>query len=313
MAKTAAATNATAMLTTTAMIATEHDGSANGGQTFPNGNRGHLGCAMVNRRAIVIGVDGLRWDRVNERNAPRLTKLAGSGLFAPSLLDVSSGTRTDSGPGWSTIATGVWPDKHGVLDNDFVGARYGQYPDFLTRLARADPARRTFAAVDWPPLAQQGTFGPEIGDLVVGDGEKRGYPPEDERMTAAAIAGLRHSDAMFVYLGCVDIAGHRTGALSTEYSQAIERVDRMVGQLLDAIDTEPGHWLTIVTTDHGHRDEGNHGGYSDHERATFILAAGSDVPAGRRDDALLVDLAPTVLDHFGVPVPAELDGRSLLG
>jgi predicted AlkP superfamily pyrophosphatase or phosphodiesterase len=38
-----------------------------------------------------------------------------------------------------------------------------------------------------------------------------------------------------VYLGCVDIVGHMTGPLSTEYGPAIERVDAMVGELLDAI------------------------------------------------------------------------------
>lgn len=270
---------------------------------------------MVNRKALIIGIDGLRWDRVHPGNAPRLTALARSGVFAPSLLDVSSGTRTDSGPGWSTIATGVWPDKHGVLDNSFSHHRYGRYPDFLTRLARA--GHTTFAAVDWPPLHERGTFGAEIGTIVVGDGEEHGYLVEDERMTAAAVEGLHGSDATFVYLGCVDIAGHMTGALSTEYSVAIERVDAMVGRLLDAVASRrtfaPERWLTMVTTDHGHRDEGDHGGYSDAERATFILATMHGLPAGRRDGTALVDLAPTVLHHFELPVPSELDGRSLLG
>jgi predicted AlkP superfamily pyrophosphatase or phosphodiesterase len=269
---------------------------------------------MVNLKALVIGIDGLRWDRVNRGNAPRLTALADNGVFAPSLLDVTSGTRTDSGPGWSTIATGVWPDKHGVLDNSFATKRYELYPDFLTRLARE--GRTTFAAVDWPPLAQVGTFGPEIGTLVAGDGEEHGYLVEDERMTAAAVEGLQGSDATFVYLGCVDIAGHMTGPLSTEYSLAIEWVDAMVGELLDAIARRhifvAEKWLTIVTTDHGHRDEGDHGGYSDAERATFILAATPGLPSGRRDGTGLVDLAPTVLHHFGIPVPAELDGQSFL-
>jgi len=269
---------------------------------------------MVNLKALVIGIDGLRWDRVNSSNAPRLTRLADAGVFAPSLLEVTSGTRTDSGPGWSTIATGVWPDKHGVLDNSFAITRYELYPDFLTRLARQ--GRTTFAAVDWRPLAQEGTFGPEIGTVVVGDGEEHGYLVEDERMTAAAIEGLQGSDATFVYLGCVDFAGHAAGPLSTEYSLAIEWVDAMVGELLDAIARRrtfvAEKWLTIVTTDHGHRDKGDHGGYSDDERATFILAATPDLPSGRRDDTGLVDLAPTVLHHFDVPVPAELDGRSLL-
>jgi len=112
---------------------------------------------MVNLKALVIGIDGLRWDRVNSSNAPRLTRLADAGVFAPSLLDVTSGTRTDSGPGWSTIATGVWPDKHGVLDNSFAITRYELYPDFLTRLARQ--GRTTFAAVDWRPLARRGRSG----------------------------------------------------------------------------------------------------------------------------------------------------------
>jgi predicted AlkP superfamily pyrophosphatase or phosphodiesterase len=270
---------------------------------------------MADKKALVIGVDGLRWDRVDKDNAPRLRTLQTKGLFAPSLLNVDSGTRTDSGPGWSTIATGVWPDKHGVLDNSFATARYGQYPDFLTRLKRADPARTTLAAVDWPPLAEMGTFGKQIDTVVVGDGETHGYRVEDERMTAAAIEGLRRSDASFVYLGCVDIAGHRTGALSTEYSQAIAAADRLIGELLDAIESRrtylPEEWLIVVTTDHGHRDEGDHGGYTEAERATFILATGPGNAPGRRDDTTLVDLAATVLHHFGVPIPSELDGTPL--
>ena len=44
----------------------------------------------------------------------------------------------------------------------------------------------------------------------------------------------------------------------------------------------------------------------------FILAVTPDLPSGRRDGTGLVDLAPTVLHHFGVPVPVELEGQSLL-
>jgi predicted AlkP superfamily pyrophosphatase or phosphodiesterase len=270
--------------------------------------------ALIMPKALVIGIDGLRWDRVAVADAPRLRALAGQGLFAPSLLKIDSGTRTDSGPGWSTIATGAWPDKHGVLDNSFTGSRYGQFPDFLTRVKRVDPRRRTFAAVDWPPLAQQGTFGAEIDRVVVGDGEELGYPGEDERMARSTLDALAEVDAAFVYLGQVDIAGHRTGALSTGYLKAISTVDGWVGELVDALAGRPyrdEHWLTIVTTDHGHRDEGDHGGYTDAERGTFILAVGPRFTPGRRDDTTLVDLAPTVLAHFGVPVPAELDGRPL--
>ena len=42
------------------------------------------------------------------------------------------------------------------------------------------------------------------------------------------------------------------------------------------------------------------------------IRATPGLPSGRRDGTGLVDLAPTVLHHFGVPVPLELDGQSLL-
>jgi hypothetical protein len=39
------------------------------------------------------------------------------------------------------------PEKHGVRDNTFAGARYARYPDFLTQLARA--WRTTLSALSW--------------------------------------------------------------------------------------------------------------------------------------------------------------------
>lgn len=66
-----------------------------------------------------------------------------------------------------------------------------------------------------------------------------------------------------------------------------------------------------MTTDHGHRDEGGHGGDSWEERQAFVVAAGGDVRM--RPGITNVDIAPTVLTHLGVPVdPAwQLDGTPL--
>ncbi len=270
---------------------------------------------MREAKLLVIGIDGLRWDRVERSVAPRLTALSDRGVFAPSLLPHEYGAETVSGPGWSTIATGVWPAKHGVRDNEFEGKRYDRYPDFLTRIARA--GRSTMAVLDWPPLAQEGVFSTEVGHLVTGDGEAHGYLVEDRRLTGEAVRLLRHGqpDAAFVYLGSVDMVGHGWGAMSVEYVEMIRTVDGLVGQLLDAIEHRPSrgseHWLIMVTTDHGHLDEGGHGGFGDDERGTFVLYGGDHVEPGERDDARIVDIAATALAHFGLSIPAELDGRPL--
>ena len=266
-------------------------------------------------RLLVVGIDGLRWDRVESVGAPRLTSLREHGVIAPSLIPLEYGAETVSGPGWSTIATGVWPAKHGVRDNEFVGKRFDRFPDFLTRIARAGLA--TMAAVNWPPLVEEGVFSAELNRIIVGDGEAHGYLVEDSRITAEAVQILRHEqpDAAFVYLGSVDAVGHGWGAASPEYLEIILQVDAFLGQLLDAIEARPSraseHWLIIVTTDHGHLDEGGHGEFSDDERRSFVLTCGHGIEPGERSDARIVDIAATALAHFGLAVPDELDGSPL--
>jgi hypothetical protein len=70
--------------------------------------------------------------------------------------------------------------------------------------------------------------------------------------------------------------------------------------------------LILVSTDHGHRDEGGHGGDSPEERTVFFLASGPSVTKGTPPrDVNIVDVAVTALAHLGIAIdPAwHLDGR----
>ena len=50
------------------------------------------------------------------------------------------------------------------------------------------------------------------------------------------------------------------------------------------------------------------------EMFTVLLIAGPGVPHERRSSPVRsVDLGPTILELLGRPVPADIDGRSLLG
>ncbi len=288
-------------------------------------------------RVLVVGMDGLRYDRLTREpsTAPVLHSLMATGAHGTSLLPYgepdgraehgpSAGMAyTDSGPGWSSILTGVWPDRHGVTGNDFKGADYARYPDFLTRAATARPGLRTAAAVSWPALVRRGTLGRAIGRRRRYNGESRGYDTADRRVARTALRWLtRHDpDVMFVYFGATDEAGHATGPLSPAYDQALLAQDAHLGRLLEAIDarrSDPAHadehWTVLVTTDHGHLDTGGHGGDTHAEREVFVILAEPGMPGGTRlDTPRLVDIAPTVLDRLGIPVdPAwGLQGRVL--
>ncbi|MGW7452639.1 alkaline phosphatase family protein [Streptomyces sp. NPDC054787] len=272
-------------------------------------------------KVLVIGLDGAVLDRVKAANAPHLNGLMAQGLTARSTLYANPMAATSSGPGWSTIATGVWPDRHGVKDNSFTGKNYTAHPDFLTRIENAKPALNTYAAADWEPITSTDQNGPifsaKVDKRLSLKGDRDGYRNEDPKIAAAAAAELRdqNPDAAFVYLGEIDAAGHSYGAASQQYLDTVARVDVLVGRLLTAVQNRPTYgqenWKVLVTTDHGHTDAGGHGGSTIQERGTFVIARGPGIPAGSvRDDVKLVDVAAVALAQVGV-APTGLDGLPL--
>ncbi|MFD0269249.1 alkaline phosphatase family protein [Streptomyces sp. NPDC127106] len=278
--------------------------------------------AATTDKVLVIGLDGVVLDRMKAANAPYLNGLMAQGLTARSTLYANPMAATSSGPGWSTIATGVWPDKHGVKDNSFIGKNYTAYPDFLTRIENTKPSLNTYAAADWEPITSTDQNGPifsaKVDKRLSLKGDRDGYTNEDPKIAAAAAAELRdqNPDAAFVYLGQVDSAGHSYGASSQQYLDAIARVDVLVGQLLNAVAARPTYaqenWKILVTTDHGHTGSGGHGGSSAAERATFVIAKGAGIPAGSvRHDVKLADVAATALAHVGAAAGTAIDGIPL--
>ncbi|WP_338676961.1 alkaline phosphatase family protein [Streptomyces sp. SCSIO 30461] len=304
----AGAATASVAATTATSFATARAAHA-AAPTLPNGTS--------KDKVLVIGMDGLRHDRIDAANAPHLRSMMANGTYGTSLLYSYPMAATSSGPGWSTISTGVWPDKHGVRDNTFIGRNYGKYPGFLARLAQVRPDLSTYAAVDWRPLDTQGTVTPGADAKLVLDGDAGGYAGHDATIAAETESVLRNQnpDVLFVYFGETDEIAHSLGT-GRRYLEAIATQDAYLGRLLAAIKARPSYaterWTVIVATDHGHRDAGGHGGSSIEERRTFVLAQGPGIAAGARPiDTRLVDVAATVFRQLGIiPDPAwGLDGK----
>jgi uncharacterized sulfatase len=96
--------------------------------------------------------------------------------------------------------------------------------------------------------------------------------------------------------------------------------DSQVGRVLEAIDAETPGALVIHTSDHGDMF-GSHGlfgkgpcMYEEIVRIPFIVRWPGVSPAHAISNAPIshIDLVPTLLDYFGLAVPAILQGRSLL-
>ena len=267
----------------------------------------------TSRHLLIIGIDGARWDIVAEEGVgTRLASLAREGTWHRMTMEAP----TISAPGWGTILTGSTHAEHGLRDNSCVGGRTWNRPDVLSKAFYRDQSTRTFAAAGWPVLVDPAGLGPIIHprveqqyaglhNVIVRDGETYGYQRIDAEIADITFAKLGVEgagfDVGFTYFCDVDDAGHVHGLGGEPYRDAIRRVDGHVSRVIEAVEkrfNEQGEdWLVVVTTDHGHRDEGGHGGESDRERESWVVAwAPNGVTPAWADEILPHELCAMMID-----------------
>lgn len=102
-----------------------------------------------------------------------------------------------------------------------------------------------------------------------------------------------------------------------DYYFEVQRFDREVGALVDLLEQsgELDNTLIVMTGDHGMpfpRAKGNL--YDSGTRVPMAIQWKQRIPGNRTitDFVSTTDIAPTFLDAAGLPVPAEMTGRSLL-
>jgi len=114
-----------------------------------------------------------------------------------------------------------------------------------------------------------------------------------------------------------DMVGH-TGSLKAAI-EAVETTDKGVGELLDALESVGGK--ALICADHGNCEQmwdpatnAPHTSHTLNLVETFVVGAGLEKEKVRlREGGRLADIAPTILDMMGLPKPADMTGRSLIG
>lgn len=117
-------------------------------------------------------------------------------------------------------------------------------------------------------------------------------------------------EAIILNFANPDMVGH-SGMLEPTV-KAIEAVDECLGKIVDKIHSLGGH--AIITADHGNSDEVT---TEDGKPMTAhttnpvpLIVTKQDVEL--RDNGILADLAPTLLDLLNIEQPQEMTGRSLI-
>lgn len=258
----------------------------------------------VTKHVIVFGIDGVRSDGLKAASTPYIDALIAGGAvtytaFAGGIKDTPSQQATSSGPGWSSILTGVWVDKHKVVDNSFNGANYAQYPHFFKRIKEVVPDAFLSSIVHWNPINQ-----------YILSNEDHKANGSDQLVALQTILLLEDKDptVVFLHFDDVDGAGHANGYTveNKDYLASITTADGLIGSVVRGVEKRKTfaneEWLYVVTTDHGGLG-GSHGGQSDGERTIFIVVSGKGTLKGEISSSPgHVAIPPTVLTYLEIPI-----------
>lgn len=138
-----------------------------------------------------------------------------------------------------------------------------------------------------------------------------------EKIRDAVIDALDHEQYDFILLNFAnsDMVGHTGDLEATE--KAVGVVDQMIGDIAKSV--QEHHGALLIVADHGNAESMKDASGEPNTNHTvnpvpFLVVASDDVLHGRTlgEGGGLQDVAPTVLDIMGIPVPTEMQGRSLL-
>jgi 2,3-bisphosphoglycerate-independent phosphoglycerate mutase len=135
-------------------------------------------------------------------------------------------------------------------------------------------------------------------------------PQVTEKLVAAIEAGA--AEVYIVNFANCDMVGH-TGVFDAAV-EAVEAVDAGVGAVVSAIRARGG--VVLITADHGNAesmlDTDGVTPFTAHTISPVPLVVVAQGVSSLAEKGILADVAPTLLDLVGVPLPVEWTGRTLL-
>jgi predicted AlkP superfamily pyrophosphatase or phosphodiesterase len=211
-------------------------------------------------KTIIVSIDGFGWNRYGQVPTPNLDSIRDRGVQARNMKNAFP---TLTFPNHYTLATGMWVDGHGVVDNRMYDPEFDDMFDFRSLNSElrwwngAEPIWITAekngiktVSVNWP------------GDCVGWNGVTPSlfnrysfsmpYKERIDRAVDAMFNSEMNADLGLIYFEQPDDASHKYGATSQEYFDAIQMVDSHIGYLLSRIDLDQVN--LIIVSDHGTAD-----------------------------------------------------------
>lgn len=212
---------------------------------------------------LLVSFDGFRWDYDKLYNTPNLNKLAKDGVKADRMY---SSFPTVTFPNHYTIATGLYPDHHGLIDNSFPARDLGLFFRMGDRTTVENSAFYGGEPV-WVTAEKQGVISASFfwvgSEAPVGGMHPTYWKKYNAKVTYQARidtvikwlgypAGKR-PELVTLYFDEPDKTGHSFGPVSPETAKVVEMLDSTLGVLRAKLAALPiaKRINLILVSDHG--------------------------------------------------------------
>ncbi len=212
---------------------------------------------------ILISIDGFRADYLDKYPAPTLGLLARQGVRAKWMTPAFPSLTF---PNHYTIATGLYPDHHGIVGNNIYAPEFKE-TFAMSKREEVQNGRWWLGEPIWVTAEKQGqraaTFFFPGTEAEIGGKRPSHWKvyeekiPNSERVDTALSwldlpAGARPT-MIVLYFSDVDHAGHDSGPDSDDVKQAIAKVDASLGRLVEGLKSREifDQANIIIVSDHG--------------------------------------------------------------
>jgi predicted AlkP superfamily pyrophosphatase or phosphodiesterase len=212
---------------------------------------------------LLVSLDGFRWDYSQLYKTPNIDKIATEGVKADRLIPSFP---TITFPNHYTIATGLYPDHHGLISNNFMAPDLGLYFRAGDRAAVENPAFYLGEPI-WVTAKKQGAITGSFfwvgSEAPVGGMHPDYWKKYDGKVTYEARIDTvikwfsypekRRPELVTLYFDEPDHTSHDFGPQSPQTEKVVMRLDSMIGILRQKLSALPFSRKInlILLSDHG--------------------------------------------------------------
>lgn len=238
-----------------------------------------FGAEAKKHYTVVISLDGYRWDYTKWYDTPFMDMMAEKGVESGLIPSYPSKTF----PNHYTLATGLYPDHHGIVANNFYDAKTGESFSLGDNKQKTNPKYYGGEPI-WNTAKRQGlktcSFYWPGSDVCVGGSYPDIYYVYDKQPRLTMTQRLdgvvsqlsqpvdKRPELIMCYLEEPDATGHNFGPQSKQARKMVEYVDSLLMSFYNKLQKLPiaNNINLIVLSDHG---------------MTWV-AKGNNVPIGNR-------------------------------